>query len=170
MDGISLIEAIVLYSVLLSPLLSITLLIVWASKNTQNKAQSQLHGIIILFALGFLAINSPFILIIEAIALILLITWIIAYKNLFIKGQLLVILLTFILQLAYYLLFFASIAVEYDRTLYLLTIIPILSMGLLYSWTFGNKRSTNGRPFIIIVFVVQFILAILNIALSFMVS
>ena len=91
MDGISFLEASILYSVLLFPLLTIILLLFWASANMKNTAKTQLFGIVILIAAGFLAINSPIILIIEATALILLVIWIFAYKEFFLKEQLSVI-------------------------------------------------------------------------------
>lgn len=170
MDGISLLEASLLYSVLFSPLLSMVLLLFWTSANMKNTAKAQLFGIVILLALGFLAINSPMILIIEATAIILFVVWLFAYRDFFLKeGQLSFILRFFALQVAYYILFFFVFTrLEYNLaiTLLLLCIIPILSMILLYSRTFGNKNTSKGRVLIVIVFIVQVIYAIITIVLA----
>lgn len=168
MDGISFLDASILYSVLVSPLLCVVLLFFWMSANLKNTAKTQLLGIVILLALGFLAINSPIILIVEATAFILLVVWIFAYKNHFLKGQLPVFLLISALQFAYYILFFIFIGLENNLAITLLCIIQILSLILLYPWAFGNKNKTKGRAFIIIVFIIQVICAILNIVLSLM--
>ena len=136
----------------------------------KNTAKAQLLGIVILLVLGFLAINSPLILIVEATAIILFVVWIFTYRNFLFKRQLLVILLIIALQVAYYILFFVFMGLAYNLsiTLLLLCIIPILSMILLFPWTFGNKKTSKGRVFIIIVFIVQVIYAILSIVLSIM--
>lgn len=166
MDGISLLEASILYSVLLLPLLSMVLLFAWTSANMKNTAKAQLLGIVIVLVLGFLVINSPMIIIIEATAIILFVVWIFAYRVFFLKGQLPVILLFFALQVAYYILFFVFIGLEYNLAITLLCIIPILSIILLYPWTFGTKNTSKGRVLIITVFIVQVIYASLNIVLS----
>ena len=170
MDGISLLDASVIYSLLFSPPLTITLLLFWASVDMKNTAKAQLLGIVILFVLGFLAINSPIILIIEATSILLFFVWIYTYKNFLRKEQLSVFSHIFALQSSYYILFFLIINLEYRLAIILLCIIPILSMILLYPWTFGSKSTSNGRVFIIIVFIVQVIFTILNIALSFIAS
>ena len=110
------------------------------------------------------------ILIVGSTAIILLIVWIFAYRNFFLKGQFTAILLFFALQIAYYMLFFVVMGSEYNLaiTLLILCIIPILSMMLLYPWTFGHKKTSKGRVLIIIVFIVQVISAILSIVLSLM--
>ncbi len=166
MDGISLLEASILYSVLLLPLLSMVLLFAWTSANMKNTAKAQLLGIVIVLVLGFLVINSPMIIIIEATAIILFVVWIFAYRFFFLKGQLPVILLFFALQVAYSILFFVFIGLEYNLAITLLCIIPILSIILLYPWTFGTKNTSKGRVLIITVFIVQVIYASLNIVLS----
>ncbi len=166
MDGISFLEASILYAVLLFPLLTIILLLFWASANMKNTAKAQLFSIVILIAAGFLAINSPIFLIIEATALILLVVWIFAYRDFFLKGQLPVILLIFALQVAYYILFFVFIGLEYNLAITLLCISPILSMLLLYPWAFGNKSTAKGRVLIILVFIIQVIHVIFNIVLG----
>jgi len=168
LDGITILEASILYSALISPLLSMVLLFFWMSANMKNTAKAQLLGIVILLTLGFLAINSPIILIVEAIAIVLLVVWIFAYRDFFQKGQLPVILPIFALQIAYYILFFVLLSLEYILAITLLCIIPILSMILLYPWTFGNKKHSKGRVFIIIIFIVQIIFIISNITLPLM--
>jgi len=105
----------------------------------KTTAKAQLLGIIILFALGFLAINSPIILIIEAAAIILLTVWIFAYRDFFTKEQLPVTLTISALQVVSYILFFAFIGSKYNLGIILL-IIPILSIILVYPWTFGNRK------------------------------
>lgn len=143
------------------------LVLFWTSANMKNTAKAQLLGIVILLVLGFLAINSPMILIVGATAIILLVVWIFSYRNFFFKGQLSFILLIIALQVAYYILFFVIIGLEnLAITLLLLCIIPILSMILLFPWTFGNDKPSKGRVFIIIVFIIQVISAILSIVLS----
>lgn len=166
MDGISLLDVSLISSLLFSPLLTMVLLLFWTSANMKNTAKAQLLGIIILLILGFLAINSPIILIIEAAAIILLVVWTFAYRDFLLKEQLSVISLLFALQATYYILFFVLLRLEYNIALTLLCIIPILSIILLYPWTFGSKNTSNGRVFIIIVFIVQVIFAISNIAFS----
>ena len=168
MDGISSLDAIYIYSMLFSPLISIVLLLFWTSANMKNTSKIQLLGIVILLALGLLAINSPLILVIEATAIILLVVWLNANRNYFLKDQLSVILSIFALQIAYYMLFPTFIGLLPNLTITLLGI-PILSMILLYPWTFGNKKKSKGRIFIIIVFIVQIIFVILNLVLSLMV-
>ena len=166
MDGITFLEASLIYSLLFSPLLTMVLLLFWASANLKNTAKAQLLGIVVLLVLGFFAINSPLILIIEATAIILLVVWIFAYKDFFLKGQLSVISLIIALQVIYCILFFVLVGVEFTLAITLLCIIPVLSMILLYPWTFGSKNTSNGKVFIIIVFIVQLIFAILNIVVS----
>ena len=167
MDGISLLEASLIYSLLFAPILTLVLLLLWTSANMKTTAKAQLLSIIILFALGFLAINSPIILIVEAAAIILLVVWIFAYRTFFHKGQLPLILPISALQVAYYILFFVFMGLEYNLGLILL-IIPILSMILLCPWTFGNKKTSNGRVLIMIIFIVQAIFATLVIVLTLM--
>ena len=166
MDGISLLEASVFYSVLVSPLLTIVLLLFWTSSNINNTAKIQLLGIFILFYVGIFLNSSMFLIIGTTAAIILLVVWILAYKNYFLKGQLRVTLLIFVIQVAYYILFFELIGLENNLAILLLCIIPILSMLQLYPWTFGNKKTSKGRVFIIFVFVVQVIFLVLNIVLS----
>ena len=165
MDGISLLEAIAFYSLLLSPLLSMILLLFWTSVNMKNTAKAQLAGIVILSALGFAASNSPLFLLIETAALILSGVWIFAYRGCFLKGQLTVILSAFALQAAYSALLFTFIGSAYSLAVPLLCISPILTMILLYPWTFGNKRTSGGWVFLLIVFFVQVVHAILTITL-----
>ncbi len=170
MDGILLSEASLFYSLLFLPILNLVLLLFWAYVNMKTTAKVQLLGIIILFVLGFLAINSPIILIVEVAAIILLIVWIFSYRDFFHKGQLPVILPISVLQVAYYILFFIFIGLEYNLGILILIVIPILSMILLYPWTFGNKKTSNGQVYIMIIFIVQAIFAILVIVLSLMVT
>ncbi|WP_455662066.1 hypothetical protein [Pradoshia sp.] len=166
MDGISLLDASLFYSLLFSPLLTIVLLLFWISANMKNTAKVQLLSIVFLVILGFLAINSPFILIIEATAILLFLVWLYTYRSFFPKEQSSVFLLVFVLQIAYYMLFFFLLS-SGNLAITFLCIIPILSMVLLYSWTFGSKNTSSGRVFIIIVFIIQVIVVILTIVLSF---
>lgn len=166
MDGITFLDASLIYSLLFSPLLTMVLLLFWTSANMKNTAKVQLLGIIILFVLGLLAIISPMILIIEAIAIVLLVVWIFAYRDFFLKGQLSAILLIFVLQIFYYILFPRLISLENALTITLVYLIPIISMILIYPWTFGKKNTSKGRVFIIIAFVIQVIFVILNIVFS----
>ena len=165
MDGISLLEASVFYSLLFSPIITIVLLLFWMSANMKTTAKAQLLGIIILFALGFLAINSPIILIVEAAAIILLVIWVSAYRDFFNKEQLPVTLTISALQVFSYILFFAFIGSEYNIGIILL-IMPILSIILVYPWTFGNKKTSKDSILIMLVFIVQAIYAFLVIFLS----
>ncbi|MEK3766160.1 hypothetical protein [Solibacillus sp. FSL K6-4121] len=168
MDDLSFLDASLIYLLLFSPLLSIILVLFWTSANMKNTAKAQLFGIVILLVLGFFAINSPLLLIVESIAIILLVVWIFAYKKFFLKGQFPFILLFFAIQVAYYILFFVFIGLEYNLAiiLLLLCIIPIVSMMLLYPWIFGIKKVFKGRVLIIIVFIIQVIYAVLSIVLS----
>lgn len=166
MDGITFLDASVVYSLLFLPIVSIILLFFWASANIKTAAGFQLLGIIILFILGLLAINSPYILLIEAIAILLLIIWIYAYRNFFIKGQLPFILTIFVLQIVYYNLFLLLLGIQYTLAFSLACIIPILSMYLLYPWTFGNKKTPKGQVFAVIAFIVQVIITVLIIMVS----
>ena|GEM_PF-4792238 len=132
MDGISLLDVILFYSLILVPFLTMVLLLFWMSANIKNTAKARLYG---------------------------------TYHDFFHKGQLSFILLIFALQVSYYTLFFILLSLEYTLAFTLLCIIPILSMILLYSWTFGSKNTSKGRIFIISVFIVQVVFAILNIVL-----
>ena len=165
MDNISLLDAIVMYSLLFSPPLTITLLLFWASAEMKNTVKAQLLGIVILFILGLLAINSPIILIIETTAILLFVVWFYTYRNFFRKEQLTVFSHIFVLQFSYYLFFFVILILEYHLAIILLCLIPIYSMKLFYSWTFVSKYTSIGRVFIILVFIAQVIFTILNIML-----
>ena len=167
MDGITFLDASVIYSLLFSPIITIVLLFFWASANIKTAAGFQLLGIFILFTLGLLlVINSPYILLIEAIAILLLIVWIYAYRNFFIKGQLPFILTIFVLQIVYYSLFLLLLGIQYTLVISLACIIPILSMYLLFPWTFGNKKASQGRIFLMIAFIAQVIITVLIIMVS----
>lgn len=166
MDGITFLDASLIYSLLFSPLLTMVLLLFWTSANMKNTAKVQLLGIVILLVLGFFAINSPLIVIIEAAAIILLVVWISVYRDFFREGQLSISLLIIALQVAYCILFFVVVGLESTLVITLLCIIPVLSMILLYPWTFGSKNTSNGKIFIIIAFNIQVIIVILNIVFS----
>ena len=131
----------------------------------KTTAKAQLLSVIILFALGFLAINSPIILIVEAAAIILLTVWILTYRDFFNKEQLPITLTISALQVFSYILFFAFIESEYNLGIILL-IMPILSIILVYPWTFGNKKTSKDSKLIMLVFAVQVIYAFLVIVLS----
>ena len=134
MDGVSLLDVSLIFSLLFAPFLTMVLLVFWMSANIKNTAKTKLYG---------------------------------TYSDLLLKGQLSFILLIFALQVVYYTLFSILLSLEYNLAITLLCIIPILSMILLFPWTFGNKNTSKGHVFIIIVFIVQVIFAILNIVLSF---
>ena len=168
MDGISLLEASILYTLLFCPLLSMVLLFFWTSANMKKTAKVQLLGLVFLLAIGFLTINSSISLVILAITIVLFVVWMFVYRDFFLKGQLPVIFFIFGLHVLYYILFFVFIGLQNDLAITLLTIIPILSMILLYPWTFGKKKTSNGRVFIMIALIIQVIYAILNITLSLM--
>ena len=165
MDGISLLDAIIIYSLLFSPPLTITLLLFWASADMKNTAKAQLLCIVILFILGLLTINSPIILIIETTAILLFVIWIYTYRNFFRKEQLTIFSHIFALQFSYYIFFFVILILEYHLAILLLCLIPIFSIKLVYSRTFLSKNTTSGRLFIILAFIVQVIFTILNIML-----
>ena len=166
MDGITFIDASAIYSLLFLPIITIILLFFGASANMKNIAKAQLLGIVILFILGLLAINSLFILLIEVIAILLLVGWIYAYRNFFLKGQFSFILSISLLQIVYYNPFLILLSIEYTLLISLVCVIPIFSMSLLYPWTFGNKNTSKGRVFLIIAFIVQVIITILIIVVS----
>lgn len=165
MDDISIFDASLFYSLLFSPLLTMILISFWMSANIKNTAKAQLFGIVILVVLGFFAINSPFIVIIEATAIFLFLAWIYTYRKFFIEERLSIFLSIVSLQIAYYSLFIFLLGLG-NLAITLLCIFPILSLILLYSWTFGRKKTSSGRVFIIMVFIVQAMLLILTIILS----
>ena len=165
MDGISFIDALQIYSLLFSPILTMLLLMFWMSANIKKIANTQLLGIVILLVLAFLAINSPMIAILGGAAVFLFIIWLATYSRFFLKEQSSITLHIFLLQIAHYVLFFALLSFQYHLALTLMCIIPIFSMIRLYPWAFGNKNISNGRAFIIIAFIIQVILACLNIAI-----
>ncbi len=166
MDDITFLDASVIYSLLFLPIITIILLFFWASANIKTAAGVQLLGIVILFILGLLAINSPYIVLIEAIAILLLIVWIYAHRNNFLKGQVSFILTIFALQIVYYNLFLLLLGIQYTLVISLACIIPILSIYLLYPWTFGNKKTSQGRIFLMIAFIAQVIITVLIIMVS----
>lgn len=165
MDGISFLDALHIYSLLFSPILTMLLLLFWLSADIKNLAKVQLLGIVILVVLAFLSINSPMIAILGGAAIVLFVIWLSTYSRFFLKEQSSVTLRIFSLQIAHYVLFFVLLSFQYHLALTFMCIIPILSMIQLYSWAFGSKNTSNGRVFIIIVFVIQVILACLNIAI-----
>ena len=166
MDGITLYDTMLFYSLLFSPLLAMILISFWMSANSKNKAKVQLLGIVILVVLGFFAINSPFIIIIELTAIFLFLAWIYTHREFFLEERLSVFLSIVSLQLAYYSLFIFLMSLG-NLAIALLCFFPILSLVLLYSWTFGRKKASRGRVYIIMVSIVQVILLILTIILSF---
>ena len=168
MDGITIWDALIIYSLLASPLVSIVLLFFWMSVNVKNTAKAQLLGIVVLFALGLLAINSPIFVIVEVAAMILLGAWLFAYRDFFSKERLPVTLSVVVLQMIYYVLFIAKGAWT-NLGFILACIISVFSMILLYPWAFGHKKESEGRAFVLSIFVVQIIFTILNITLSVMI-
>ncbi len=169
MDGLSLFEASIFYSVVLLPLISIILVICWASLHMKNTAKAQLVGIFTFLVLGILTINSSLFLVIEGVAFILLVLWIVAYRHLFLKGQLRTIILIFALQIVYYILLYFFFVGERGLAMSILSIIPLISIILLYPWMFGNKKTLDNRVFIIIIGIIQVIFIISNLVLSLMI-
>ena len=166
MDGISLLDASILYTLLFCPVLSMVFLFFWTSANMKKTAKVQLLGLVILLAISLLTINYSISLVILAIAIVLFIVWLFVYREFFLTGQLPVIFFIFGLHLVYYILFFVFIGLENNLGITFLSILPILSMILLYSWTFGKKKISQGRIFILTVFMIQVLFTILNVVLS----
>ena len=166
MDGISLLDASILYTLLFCPVLSMVFLFFWTSANMKKTAKVQLLGLVILLAISLLTINYSISLVILAIAIVLFIVWLFVYREFFLTGQLPVIFFIFGLHLVYYILFFVFIGLENTLAITFLSIIPILSMTLIYSWTFGKKKISQGRIFILTVFMIQVLFTILNVVLS----
>ena len=168
MDGITIWDALIIYSQLASPLVSLVLLFFWMSVDVKKTAKVQLLGIVVLFVLGFLAINSSIFGIVEVATMILLGVWLFAYRDFFSKERLPVTISVVVLQMLYYVLFIA-IGAWTNLGFILACIISVLSMVLLYPWAFGNKKESKGRGFILSIFVVQIMFAILNITVSVMI-
>ena len=165
MDGITIWDALIIYSLLAAPLVSIFLLFFWMSVDVKKTAKMQLLGIVVLFVLGFLAINSSIFGIVEVAAMILLGAWLFAYRDFFSKERLPVTISVVVLQMIYYVLFIA-IGAWTNLGFILACVISVFSMILLYPWAFGNKKQSKGQVFILIIFVVQIIFTILNITIS----
>ena len=161
MDGISLLDAILLYSVLFLPILTMILLFAWGAANMKSSSKVQLLVIILVFILGILAINS-IILPIMSVSMILLFIWIYLNRSGFVQGQLLCIFIVFGFQLLFYFLGFSVIDLESTWAFTILLITPIVTIVLLFPWTFGRKNIlTKGRLIVVIVFILQVILLIL---------
>lgn len=167
MDGITILDALIIYSLLASPLLSIVLLFFWMSVNVKNTAKVQLLVIVVLFVLGFLGINSSIMVIVEVAAFILLVAWFFAYRGFFSKERLPVTIWVVVLQVIYYVLVIA-IVVWTNVGFIFACIISVLSMILLYPWAFGNKKESEGRVFILSIFVVQIMFMVLTITVYLM--
>jgi len=148
-----------MYALLASPLLSIVLLFFWLSVDAKNTAKVQLLGIVLLFVLGFLAINSTIILIVHAVAIIWLVAWLVAYRRLFSKERL---PLVATLQISYAIAFVALFTLP-NVGFILVCVISIFSMIRLYPWAFGDKRESNGRAFVLSIFAIQIMFTVLNI-------
>ena len=112
------------------------------------------------------AIHFYYLLFSPFLTLILLLFWIAANMKSSAKEKSTVFLIIFVLQSAYSILFFTLLDLESNIAIALLCIIPIISTILLYPWTFGRKKTSSGRVFIIMVFIVQVILLILTFILS----
>ena len=134
----------------------------------KNTAKAQLLGIVVLFVLGLLAINSPIFAIVEVATMILLGVWLFAYRDFFSKERLPATLSVVVLQMVYYALFIA-IGAWTNLGFILACIISVLSMIRLYPWAFGNKKESKGRGFILSIFVVQIIFTVLNITVFVMI-
>jgi len=120
-----------------------------------------LDGISLLDAIQFYyLLFSPFL------TIIILLFWMAANMKRSAKGKLTLFSIISILQFAYSILFFALLDLESNLAIALLCIIPIISIILLYSWTFGRKKTLSGRVFLIMIFIVQVILLILTFILS----
>lgn len=161
LDGISLLDASLFYSLLFSPLLTMVFLLFWISAEIKKSAMAQILGIVILMAAGIFAINSPFITFIEAIAILLLVVWFIAHKDSFRREKRAATLSIFAFQITYYILFFPLLISGNAATAFVLCIAPILSVKFAYPWVFGRK-AVKGRVYVIFAFIVQVILILLN--------
>ena len=137
------------------------------SVDVKNAAKAQLLGIVVLFVLGLLAINSPIFGIVEVATMILLGAWLFAYRDFFSKERLPVTISVVVLQMIYYVLFIA-IGAWTNLGFILACIISVLSMILLYPWAFGDKRESNGRAFVLSIFAVQIMFTVLNITIYLM--
>ena len=164
MDGITTLQAVMMYSLLVSPLLSIVLLFFWLSVDAKNTAKVQLLGIVVLFVLGFLAINSTIIIIVHAAAIILLVAWLFAYRRFFSKDRLSSVAT---LQISYAIAFVALFMLT-NVGFILVCIISVFSMIRLYPWAFGDKRESNGRALVLSIFAVQIMFTVLTITFYLM--
>ena len=166
MDGISLLDAILLYSVLFLPIITMILLFVWGAANMKNSSKVQLLVVILVFILGLLTINS-IILPIMIVSMVLLFIWIYVNRSGFIQGQLLFIFIVFGFQLLFYVLGFSVIDLGSTWAFITLLIAPIVTMALLFPWTFGRKNTLAKGHFIgVIAFILQVILLILCVFLG----
>ena len=162
LDGISLLDASLFYSLLFSPLLTMIFLLLWISADMKKAIKAQILGIIILVAAGIFAINSPFITVIEAIAILLLFVWFIAHKDSFRREKRSATLSIFAFQITYYILFFPLLIAGNAATAFVLCIAPILTIKFAYPWAFGRKTSSD-RMYVTFAIIVQVILILLNI-------
>lgn len=161
MDGISFLDAILIYSVLFLPIVTMILLFAWGAANMKNSSKVQLLVVILVFILGILAINS-IILPIMSVSMVLLFIWIYLNKNGFAQGQLLFIFIVFGFQLLFYFLWFLVLDLESTLAFIILLVAPIATMGLLFPWTFGGKNTlAKGQLIVVIAFILQVILLIL---------
>ncbi|MEC2054151.1 hypothetical protein I6J18_04815 [Peribacillus psychrosaccharolyticus] len=161
MDGISFLDAILIYSVLFLPIVTMILLFVWGAANMKNSSKVQLLVVILVFILGILAINS-IILPIMSVSMVLLFIWIYLNKNGFAQGQLLFIFIVFGFQILFYFLWFLVLDLETTLAFIILLVAPIATMGLLFPWTFGRKNTlAKGQLIVVIAFILQVILLIL---------
>ena len=158
MDGISLLDAILLYSVLFLPIVTMILLFAWGAANMKNSSKVQLLVVILVFILGLLTINS-IILPIMIVSMILLFIWIYINRSGFVQGQLLFIFIVFGFQLLFYFLGFSVIGLESTWAFIILLIAPIVTIVLLSPWTWGRKSTlAKGRLIVVIAFILQVIL------------
>ena len=153
-----------MYSLLASPFLSIVLLFFWLSVDAKKTAKVQLLGIVVLFVLGFLAINSTIIIIVHAAAIILLVAWLFAYRRFFSKERLPSVAT---LQISYAIAFVALFTLT-NVGFILVCIISVFSMIRLYPWAFGDKRESNGRALVLSIFAVQIMFTVLTITFYLM--
>ena len=111
------------------------------------------------------AIHFYYLLFSPLLTTILLLFWIATNMKSNAKGKSIVFTII-VLQFAYSILFFTLLGLESNIAIALLCIIPLISIILLYPWTFGRKKTAKGRVFVILIFIVQVILVILTFILS----
>ena len=143
------------YSIVYLPLLTMALLLLWIPANMKNTSKAQFIGIFTLFILIVVLCAIDYIgtgLILFLLFIVLLTLWIFVNRGSFQIRHISIIFLIFIMQFALYLIFLQSWGIM--TSIILCSIITIISLILLYSWIFGNKKALNGRLLALIIFIV----------------